>query len=35
VPTKWISPDGRTIHLVYSGGDSFNVRKATLTIARR
>jgi hypothetical protein len=33
VPTKWISGDGRTIHLVYSGGDSFNVRKATFTVA--
>jgi hypothetical protein len=32
-PTKWMSPDGKTIHLVFSGGDSFNVRQATLTVA--
>jgi CubicO group peptidase (beta-lactamase class C family) len=33
-PTKWMSSDGKTLHLVFSGGDSFNVRTATLTIAR-
>jgi hypothetical protein len=33
LPTKWMSPDGRTVHLVFSGGDSFNVRKATLATA--
>jgi len=32
-PTKWISPDGRTLHLVFSGDDCFSVRKATLTPA--
>ena len=31
-PTKWMSADGRTVHLVYSGGDSFNVRRAVLTL---
>jgi hypothetical protein len=30
-PTKWMSADGKTLHLVFSGGDSFCVRKATLT----
>jgi CubicO group peptidase (beta-lactamase class C family) len=32
-PTKWMSADGRTLHLVFSGGDTFSVRRATLTIA--
>jgi len=32
-PTKWISADGRTLHLVFSGGDAFSVRRATLTVA--
>jgi len=31
-PTKWMSPDGRTVHLVFSGGDAFSVRRATLTV---
>lgn len=31
-PTKWMSPDGRTAHLVFSGNDYFSVRKATLTV---
>ncbi len=30
LPTKWMSRDGRTVHLVFSGGDCFAVRKATL-----
>lgn len=30
-PTKWISEDGRTLHLVFSGNDYFCVRKVTLT----
>jgi Domain of unknown function (DUF4185) len=30
-PTKWMSADGRTLHLVYSGEDCFSVRRATLT----
>lgn len=28
-PTKWMSADGRTLHLVFSGDDSFSVRKVT------
>lgn len=32
-PTKWMSEDGKTIHLVFSGDDSFSLRKATLVIA--
>lgn len=31
-PTKWISPDGRTLHLVFSGDDCFSVRRATLPL---
>jgi hypothetical protein len=30
IPSKWISEDGRTIYLVFSGGDSFSIRKAGL-----
>jgi hypothetical protein len=29
-PTKWMSQDGRTCHLVFSGNDHFSVRQATL-----
>jgi CubicO group peptidase (beta-lactamase class C family) len=29
-PTKWISADGRTCHLLFSGDDCFSVRKAVL-----
>ncbi len=29
-PTKWMSADGHMLHLVFSGDDSFSVRKATL-----
>ena len=29
-PTKWTSPDGRTCHLVFSGDDSFSVRRIEL-----
>ena len=29
-PTKWMSDDGRTIYLAFSGDDHFSVRKATL-----
>jgi hypothetical protein len=32
VPAKWMSADGRTIHLVSSSNDCFSVRKATLVI---
>jgi hypothetical protein len=31
-PTKWISADGRTLHMVFSGDDCFSVRKATLVL---
>lgn len=31
LPTKWMSADGRTLHLLFSGGDSFSVRQAMLT----
>lgn len=30
LPTKWMSADGKTVHLVFSGDDSFSVRRATL-----
>jgi hypothetical protein len=33
IPSKWISADGRTIHLVYAGDDSFRIRRAVLTLA--
>lgn len=33
-PTKWMSPDGTRVHLVFSGDDHFSVRGATL-IPRR
>jgi hypothetical protein len=32
-PTKWMSTDGRTMYLEFSGEDCFAVRKAVLTIA--
>jgi hypothetical protein len=31
-PTKWISADGKSLHLVFSGGDSFSVREARLIL---
>ena len=31
-PTKWISPDGCTLYLVFSGDDCFSVRRATLKL---
>src|SRR5205814_786500 len=34
-PTKWMSADGKTLHLVFSGGDCFAVRRATLTTANK
>ena len=33
LPTKWMSGDGKTLHLVFSGDDCFSVRRATLTVA--
>jgi hypothetical protein len=35
LPTKWMSPDGRTVHLVFSGDDCFSVRKGTLRLVER
>jgi CubicO group peptidase (beta-lactamase class C family) len=32
-PTKWMSGDGKTVHLVFSGDDCFSVRRAELTVA--
>ena len=29
-PAKWMSPDGKTLHLVFSGDDGFSVRRAVL-----
>jgi len=34
IPTKWISADGKTCHLVFAGSDSFAVRQFTLTAVR-
>ncbi len=31
-PTKWMSADGRTLWLVFSGEDHFSVRKANVTL---
>ncbi len=31
-PTKWMSGDGKTLHLLFSGEDCFSVRKATLML---
>jgi hypothetical protein len=31
-PPKWMSADGRVMHLIFSGDDIFSVRKATLTV---
>jgi hypothetical protein len=31
IPTPWMSQDGLTVHLVFSGDDAFSVRKATFT----
>ncbi len=32
IPTKWISEDGRTIHLAFSGDDHFSVRRGQLQL---
>ncbi len=32
LPTKWMSEDGRTVHLVFSGDDSFSVRRGTVSL---
>jgi hypothetical protein len=31
-PTKWMSADGKTLHLVFSGDDCFSVRRADLIL---
>jgi hypothetical protein len=31
-PPKWMSRDGRTCHLVFSGADCFSVRRVELTV---
>jgi CubicO group peptidase (beta-lactamase class C family) len=31
-PTKWMSADGTTLHLVFSGNDAFSVRRATISV---
>jgi CubicO group peptidase (beta-lactamase class C family) len=31
-PTKWMSPDGKALHLVFAGGDAFCVRRAELVL---
>ena len=33
-PAKWMSEDGRELYFVFSGNDSFSVRKATLVLAQ-
>jgi hypothetical protein len=30
LPTKWMSADGTSVHLVFAGDDSFSVREATI-----
>ena len=35
IPAKWIGPDGRSLYLVFSGSDSFSIRRAALTVSRR
>jgi len=35
LPTKWMSADGRTVHLVFSGEDCFSVRRATLDVTAK
>jgi CubicO group peptidase (beta-lactamase class C family) len=34
-PTKWTSADGKTLHLVFSGDDSFSVRRVVLETSDR
>jgi hypothetical protein len=31
-PPKWMSADGTTLHLVFSGNDAFSVRRATVLL---
>ncbi len=32
LPTKWMSADGETVHLVFSGNDAFSVRRGRLRV---
>ncbi len=32
LPTPWMSADGRTVHLVFSGDDSFSIRKGMVML---
>jgi hypothetical protein len=32
-PTAWMSDDGRTMYLVFSGDDFFSVREATMLLS--
>jgi len=34
-PTKWMSDDGKTLYLVFSGNDAFSVRRAVLRTMRQ
>jgi len=34
LPTKWMSEDGRTCYLLFSGDDHFSVRQAMLTVTK-
>ena len=34
-PTRWMSDDGTTVHLLFSGDDCFSVRRATIHLGRR
>jgi hypothetical protein len=31
-PSKWMSEDGRTLHLIFSGDDAFSVRQANVKL---
>jgi len=35
IPTKWISPDGLSFHLLFSGDDSFSVRRGQIRLVQR
>src|SRR6185503_7214394 len=35
LPTKWMSADGKTVHLVFSGDDHFSLRQATIVTEGR
>ena len=34
-PPKWMSDDGKTLHMVFSGDDHFSVRKAEFDVRNR